>query len=387
MEPGIASRLKSLRRHGVRLRDVRPGSPPGALDGTAGTGATRAAPARVALIRYGQQGIIEELHGIAAEDCAPPPAGSDEVTWLHMQGAPTAEQLEALAHAFGLHPLAIEDVFHREARAKVEAFDSGLFVILDRMHRDADEGCCASPVNLFLGRNYVISIDQGPDNLVGPVRARIAARGSICRHQADYLLYALLDLVVDSAFTLLEDLGDRLEELEDRILDTPTREARNAIHYARRELILMRRAWWPQREVIATLLRDEGGLLARETRLYLRDCHDHCVIVIDFVETYREMTASLLDTYLSAVSQRMNDIMKTLTIIATIFLPLTFITSLYGMNFDTASAWNMPELRWPFGYLYALGLMAVIAMAMLVLFRRKGWLGERPGRRGDPPAR
>ncbi|HOL38078.1 MAG TPA: magnesium/cobalt transporter CorA, partial [Rubrivivax sp.] len=242
------------------------------------------------------------------------------------------------------------------------------------VHLDAEGDYGSDQVSFFLGRNYVVSIAQGPHDLFEPVRERIRGGGKIRRYGADYLLYSLLDVVVDSAFALLEELGDRLEALEDEILDDPTREARNRIHYAKRELVVMRRAWWPQREVVAALMRDEDRQLSDHTRLYLRDCYDHCVIVIDFVETYREMASSLLDTYLSAVSQRMNDVMKALTVAATIFLPLTFITGLYGMNFDTASPWNLPELHWRFGYPYALGLMVAIVAGMLAYFKHRRWL-------------
>jgi len=361
------------RRNGVRSRHYRPGSAPGSLQAATSDGAAAAPPARVSFMSYREQGAVEELRDAALADCKAPAADAVGVTWLHLQGRPTAEQLQALGRAFGLHPLALEDVFHREARAKVEAFDAQQFVVLNRIHRDAAGDFRTDPVSFFLGRHYVVSIDQGASDLFEPVRERIRGEGKLCKYDADFLLYTLLDAVVDSAFALLEDLGDRLEALEDEILDDPSRAARNRIHYIKRELVVMRRAWWPQREVIATLMRDEGKLLADHTHLYLRDCYDHCVIVIDFVETYREMASGLLDTYLSAVSQRMNDIMKALTIVATIFLPLTFITSLYGMNFDTSSPWNLPELHWRFGYLYALGVMLAIAVGMTVYFRRRRW--------------
>lgn len=295
-----------------------------------------------------------------------------QVSWLHLQGSPMAAQLQALGAAFGLHPLALEDVLHRESRAKLESFDAQQFLILSQVYRGG-EGYCTDPVTFFLGRNYVISISQSPQDWFEPVRERIRAAGRICAHGADYLLYALVDVVVDTAFVLLEELGDRLEVLEDQILDEPDRNARNQIHYVKRELVLMRRAWWPQREVIAALMRDEERLLSDTTRLYLRDCHDHAVIVVDFVETYREMASSLLDTYLSAVNQRMNDIMKVLTIIATVFMPLSFIVGLYGMNFDTTSPWNLPELHWRYGYPYVLGLMSAVVIAMVLYFRRKRW--------------
>lgn len=368
----LKTRLAGLRRHKIGTRHVRPGTAPGSLAGVATDAATPAA--QLLLMRYDAHGVAEERAPTTLDALAAPAADAAGVTWLHLQGQPDAEQLQWLGERFGLHPLALEDVLHREARAKVEEFDGQQFVVLSQVHRDASGAFCADQVGFFLGNNYVISINQGPLDVFGPVRERIRAGGKIHAHGADYLLYALVDVIVDGAFALLEELGDRLETLEDEILEDPNRETRNQIHYAKRELVLMRRAWWPQREVIATLMRDEEHWLSEITRLYLRDCYDHCVIVIDFVETYREMASSLLDTYLSAVTQRMNDVMKTLTIIATIFLPLTFVTGLYGMNFDTASPWNMPELGWRYGYPYALGVMSGVAIGMVIYFRRKRWL-------------
>lgn len=324
-------------------------------------------------MRYGRDGVLDERTDVAATDCHAPAEGTTEVAWVHLQGSPTTEQLQTLGSCFDLHPLALEDVFQHEGRAKFEAFDSHQFVILDHVHRDKGGGVCADQVSFFFGAHYVISINAGSKDIFDPVRQRIHGTGKIRTRGSDYLLYALMDVTVDSAFPLLEGLGNELEMLEDDILDNPAREARNRIHYAKRELVLMRRAWWPQREVVASMMRDDEKFLSETTRLYMRDCHDHCVILIDFVETYREMASSLLDIYLSAVSQRMNDIMKALTVIATIFLPLTFITGLYGMNFDTASPWNMPELHWRFGYFYALGVIAAIVVGMLIYFRRKHW--------------
>lgn len=374
MKHKSAARSASLRRHGVHSRHIRPGSAPGSIR-AAMAGAGGAAPhARLSFLRYEEHGALDEPREPALADCRAPAADAADVSWLHLQGRPSAEQLRQLGAAFGLHPLALEDVLHREARAKVEVFDAGLFVVLTHVHLDAEGDYGSDQVSFFLGRNYVVSIAQGPHDLFEPVRERIRGGGKIRRYGADYLLYSLLDVVVDSAFALLEELGDRLEALEDEILDDPTREARNRIHYAKRELVVMRRAWWPQREVVAALMRDEDRQLSDHTRLYLRDCYDHCVIVIDFVETYREMASSLLDTYLSAVSQRMNDVMKALTVAATIFLPLTFITGLYGMNFDTVSPWNLPELHWRFGYPYALGLMVAIVAGMLAYFKHRRWL-------------
>lgn len=362
------------KRHGRHTRNYRPGASPGSLEWVKGEETTHAPQPEISLLRYRKEGKVEERHDVAIVDCKAPEADTADVIWLHLQGLPTPGQLRILGETFGLHPLALEDVLHQEARAKIEVYDHHQFIVLNHVHQTDENTLVIDQINFFSGKNYLISISENRNDMFEPVRQRIRDMGKICTYGADYLLYALIDAIVDNGFPLLEKLGDELEALEDEILDDPSREARNRIHYARRKLVLMRRAWWPQREVIAELMRDDGRFLSDTTRIYMRDCYDHCVIVIDFIETFREMAYSLLDTYLSAVSQRMNDIMKALTIIATIFLPLMFITGLYGMNFDTSSPWNMPELHWPFGYLYILGIMAIIVTGMLAYFRHKRWL-------------
>jgi len=329
-------------------------------------------PLRLGAIRFDADQVTEQPD-LTAEAC-PAPDDGDGVLWLHVQGTPTPELMESLGSRYGLHPLALEDVLTAGQRTKFEIYENQYFVVLNRPRRTDDDELTIDQVSLFLGRNYVITIDAGPSDGFDPIRARLRGKRTLRERGADYLFYSLMDLVVDEGFPVLEDLGERLEDLETAVLDEPTRELRTRIHYIKRELVLLRRAWWPQREVVSTLIRDGDELLSETTRLYLRDCYDHTVRVIDFVETYRDMTSSLLDTYLSSVSQRMNDIMKVLTIIATIFMPLTFVVGVYGMNFDTASPWNMPELHWRYGYFYALGVMFVIALGMLLYFRRKRWL-------------
>lgn len=373
MNHKVAEPFTRLRGHGIRIRHLRPGAPPGSLETAQAQELSAAPEAHGSLMRYAREGEIQEQSTIAIADCQAPAPDAPEVSWIHLQGMPSAAQLDTLGRNFNLHALALEDVFNRETAPKVEPYEAQQFVVVDYVHRDAGGGLCVDQVSFFLGRNYLISIHEGPDDIFEPVRQRVRSMGRIRAHGADYLLYALLDLIVDSGFLLLDELGERIEALEDEVLDNPSRESRNRIHYVKRELVLMRRAWWPQREVLARLMRDDEQFFSDNTRLYMRDCYDHCVIVIDFVETYREMASSLLDTYISSLNQRMNDIMKTLTIIATIFLPLMFITGLYGMNFDTQSGWNMPELHWRFGYFYALGVMVTIGASMLLYFRRKRW--------------
>lgn len=390
MKHHLTRRRRHFRPQRLRSNTYRPGSTPGSLEPLTlphdEAQEEQATPAQIHFLRYGPAGVLDEATDTDIQRCKPSNDGSDSVTWIHLQGRPTAAQLQALGSAFDLHPLALEDVMHHETRPKLESFEHHQFMVLKRLWNNdnanangdesehADEVIGSALTSFFLGRNFLISMDEGPSDLFESIRQRIHGTGKIHARKADYLLYALTDAVVDSGFPVLEALGDALETLEEEILDTPSQETRNKIHFAKRELMQMRHAWWPQREVVAALMRDDKHVLSDDTRLYLRDCYEHSVILIDFVETYRELAANLLDVYLSAVSQRMNDIMRALTIAATIFLPLMFITGIYGMNFDTDSPWNMPELAWKYGYLTVLIAMLVLVGGMLTYFKRKRWM-------------
>jgi magnesium transporter len=232
-------------------------------------------------------------------------------------------------------------------------------------------------VSLFLGPDFVVTFQERPGDCLEPVRERIRKKVARIRDAGPgYLTYSILDAVIDHFFPLLEAYGERLETLEDRIILRPDRSVVAEIHDMKRELLYVRRAIWPQREALNTLVRDDIPHISAETRLYLRDCYDHCVRLIDLVETYREVCSDLMDLYLSSISNRMNEIMKVLTIISTLFIPLTFVVGVYGMNFDTASPWNMPELKWYFGYPLCLALMAAITVGQIFFFRRKGWIGQ-----------
>ncbi|MDN5864467.1 MAG: magnesium/cobalt transporter CorA [Gammaproteobacteria bacterium] len=371
MKSRIRAKLQTTRKRRSRPHYHAPGEAPGVFQPHP-EDEVASVPALVGVIRY-SEGEIEEYQPKALSELEPA-GGEGQITWLHLQGSPTAVQLQALEKNFNLHPLALEDVFHREYRPKFENYDAHYFIVLDHLRREQGGTLHTDQVNFFLGKGFVVSIDEGPEDRFDPVRRRLRAKRSRFAIGPDYLLYALMDVVIDGGFPVLEQFGNRIEALEEAILDNPTRESRNGLHYLKRELVTMRRCLWPQREVISTLLRDDGQFLSDTTRLYMRDCYDHSVIMMDLVESYREMTTSLLDTYLSSVSQRMNDVMKALTIIATIFLPLSFVASLYGMNFNTDSPWNMPELNWRFGYFYILGVMLAVVLGMIAWFRHKRWL-------------
>jgi magnesium transporter len=297
------------------------------------------------------------------------------LTWLNVEGLDDADVIAALGRIFGLHPLALEDVVHLRQRAKVEQYGDLLFIVA----RMAE--CCGEleteQITMFVGKNFVLTFLEDPGDCFEPVRARLRGGGRLRQATSGYLAYSLLDAVIDAYFPVVESYAERLDRLEDRVIAKPTRRAIAEIHAAKHDLRTLRRIVWPLREAVNSLIRDPSPLIDDDTRVHLRDCYDHLVQIIDLVETYRELCSDLTDLYLSSLSNRMNEVMKVLTIISTIFMPLGFITGVYGMNFNTAqSPWNMPELNWRYGYLFALGLMGMTVMVMFWFFRRKGWIGN-----------
>lgn len=347
---------------------VPPGAPPGTLI------VDPNAPKPVlTVIAYGPDGFVEKRPQnleTLKDDLERWP-----VTWVNVDGLGDAEILKALGERFHIHPLALEDVINVHQRAKVEPYKENHFIVARMV--ELKEDALTEQVSFFLGPNYVVTFQEKVGDCFNPVRDRIRKPGHRIRQAgADFLLYALLDAVVDAYYPILETLGDRLDTLQESVLKKPTPATVTLVHNAKRDLRTLRRAIWPLREVLNSLYRDPVPLITADTRLYFRDCYDHTIQIIDLVETYREMASDLTDVYLSSVSNRMNEIMKVLTIIATIFIPLTFIAGIYGMNFNPeVSPWNMPELNWVFGYPFSLGLMAGTAIIMLLFFRRKGWLG------------
>lgn len=296
------------------------------------------------------------------------------VVWVNVEGLGSEPTLRELQEIFRLHPLALEDVVNVHQRPKVDRFGEQLFITA-RMPRTI-ETCDTEQVSMFVGANYVVTFLEDPGDCFEPVRRRLRETdGRIRSRSADYLAYALLDAAVDAYFPLLENFGEKLELLEDDVVLRPSPQIVNRIHEAKHGLRTLRRILWPLREATNELARDQTKLICDETRVYFRDLYDHTVQLIDVVETYREMGSDLTDMYLSALSNRMNEIMRVLTVIATIFMPLSFVVGIYGMNFDPASPWNMPELHWRYGYEFVWGVLIAIAVGMLFFFRRRGWLG------------
>lgn len=347
-----------------------PGTPPGTLVEHA-PGEPGALTIR--LIDYTDQEYLDQLL-TNANECRPY-LERDSVTWIHFQGHIQAEMLRNIGELFGLHALAMEDVMNSGQRPKIDEYEDQLFVIM-AMPGSREHGVALEQVSIFMGKNFLISFHNGEADPFEPLRRRLQKHsGRIRSLKADYLLYGILDLVIDQGFPILESLGERIETLEDELLDTPTRATLAEIHRLRRELLLLRRMLWPHRDVISYLLRGDLALIGQGTLIYLRDCYDHAVQIMDLLENYRDMATSMLDVYLSSASHRLNEVMRLLTIIATIFIPLTFIAGIYGMNFENPdSPWAMPELGWYYGYPLIWGVMLLVVVGMLIFFRRKDWL-------------
>ena len=294
------------------------------------------------------------------------------VTWINIEGLHEIGTLERLGECYGFHPLVLEDILNTDQRPKMEDYGDYIYIVLKMLnHNGKSNGIVTEQVSIILGSNFVISFQEGGEgDVFNPIRDRIkSGKGRIRKMGADYLAYALLDAVVDNYFIIMEKLGESIELLEEKLITHPTPDSLRIIHHLKREMIFLRKAIWPLREVISGLERGELALFKESTRIYLRDVYDHTIQVIDTIETFREMVSGMLDIYLSSVSNRLNSVMKVLTIIATIFMPLTFLAGVYGMNFK-----YMPELEWKWGYPVVWLVMIVIGVSMLIYFRKKRWL-------------
>jgi len=330
-------------------------------------------PSKFRLFAYGPDGVFEE--GDIVQATLASARRGYPVVWVDMDGLSDLGAIRGLGEEFNLHGLALEDVVNVHQRPKAEDYDYALFIVLRMPTIGSRVG--TEQMSLFVGDGFVVTFQETPGDWFESVRSRIRdPRSRLRANGPDYLAYTLIDAVVDAFFPILESLGEQLEDLEQDIMEDPRQEHIPLIHQLRRDMLMVRRAVWPMRQLINGLLRDDHPSIDAKTQVFLRDCYDHTVQLMDMVDTNREIIAGLIDMHLSAVSNRMNEIMKVLTIIATIFMPLSFIASLYGMNFDPAkSPWNMPELEWHFGYPIVITLMLLVAGGMLVYFRRKGWLG------------
>lgn len=299
------------------------------------------------------------------------------VSWINVDGLHRTEIIEKLGECFNVHPLTVEDILNTGQRPKVDVFDDYIYLVLKMPEYDVDlHEVRLEQVSFILCENSIISFQEKQGDTFEAVRNRIKnSKGRIRKLGPDYLLYALIDSVVDNYFVLLEKIGDEIEFIEEELVANPTPSTLQRIHFLKREMILLRKSVWPLREVINSLHRDEIPFISDKITFYLKDLYDHTIQVIDTVETFRDIIAGILDIYLSSISNRMNEIMKVLTIFAALFIPLTFIAGIYGMNFNTEkSPFNMPELSWYYGYPLALLVMAVVAVALLFYFKKKKWL-------------
>ena len=293
--------------------------------------------------------------------------------WIDVIGLGSQQKLAALAQLLQLHPLAMEDVVNVHQRAKVDDFDDSVFVVARMV--DGDDALQTEQLSFFLTKQVLLSFQERPGDCWEPLRQRIRThRGKVCEAGIDYFLYSLLDAVIDSYFPVMERLAEQVETIEADIIDGLNPSQMRKIHQLRGQLLALRRAIRPHREMINELVRDSLPHISPETRIHLRDCYDHVVQVVDAVDTYRELTSDMRDFYLSSVSNSMNEVMKVLTIISTIFIPLSFIAGVYGMNFSDSSPWNMPELKWYYGYPFSLALMGLVASGLLIYFRGRRWL-------------
>ncbi len=347
-------------------RSGKTGLPPGTL---VHIGATRTQPVNLRLIEY-DAATAQERTLAVGEDYVHP-AQDRKTYWLNVGGIHDLPVIERLGKAFRLHPLLLEDIVNTEQRPKTDVYDEYLFLVL-KMLRVEDQGhtITVEQVSLVLGQNFVISFQENGGDVFDPVRTRLKnPKGRLRQSGSDYLAYALVDAIVDHYFIVLEAVGEQLETLEQALIANPGPDTLRNIHSMKRELLFLRRAVWPCREMISMLARGESDLIKESTKVYLRDVYDHTVQVMDTLETYREMAMGMLDLYLSSISQRMNAVMKVLTIITTIFMPLSFVSGIYGMNFEF-----MPELHSRWGYPIVLSAMLLIAIIMLWIFKRKHWI-------------
>lgn len=297
----------------------------------------------------------------------------DTISWIDVEGIHDPELVQSLTDSISIHPLVVEDILNVEQRPKMDEYDGYIYIVLKMFHtgkKHADE-IIPEQVSIIFSKNYVVTFQEGIEgDTFHEIRSRIRNnKGIITKMTSDYLVYSIIDSIIDSYFSILEIFGDRIEVLEEELVNNPQKRTLTEIYRIKREMLYLRKSVWPLREAISRLERGESELVSRNTHLYLRDVYDHTINVLDTIETYRDMLSGMIDIYLSSISNRLNETMKYLALISTIFIPMTFIASIYGMNFDI-----MPELKWVGGYWFALGLMASIGIGFYIYFKKKKWV-------------
>ncbi len=354
----------------VKKRSQKVGLPPGAL---VYIGEKTDKEFEITTVTYNEQECSETTNKLFKK-CPFISKDSSTITWVNINGLHNTRNLEELGKCFHLHPLVLEDILNTEQRPKLDDHGDYLFIVLKMLHfQEMQREIAAEQISLILGNNYLISLHENDQDVFEVIRKRLKdGKSRMRRSGADYLAYTLLDLIVDNYFVILEDLGEVIEDLETEVVSTPTPATLSQIHRLKRHMIMLRKSVWPLREVISRLERSESILIKDPTILYLKDVYDHVIQIIDNIETYRDILSGMLDIYLSSISNRLNEVMKVLTIIATIFIPLTFIAGVYGMNFK-----YMPELEWSWGYFAVLLVMVLLSLCMVFYFRNKGWIGRK----------
>lgn len=349
----------------TKKRSLKAGMPPGSL---VYVGDRKAAHATVTVIEYGNE-TIREASLTDLTECFPC-READTVTWIDVDLVHQVELVARLGECFSLHPLLLEDILNTDQRPKMEEFGENLFIVVRALSCNGEHFALETEqISLVLGPNYLISFQEKDSGIFAKIRDQIRnGKGRIVRSGADYLAYTLLDTIVDNYFIVLERLGERIETLEDTLVTNAAPSTLQELHNLKRDLIFLRRSVWPLREVLSGLQREGTPLVSGATQLFLRDVYDHTIHAIDTLETFRDMLSGMLDIYLTSASNRLNEVMKVLTVIATIFIPLTFIVGVYGMNFR-----HMPELQWRWGYPLVLLFMVVVSGAMISYFKRKHW--------------
>jgi len=350
----------------LKRTSAKAGLPPGTL---LHVGEEKTHTVNISVIDYAPDHMDEKATA-TIEDCIAF-KGRPSVTWINVNGIHDVSVIEAIGKAFDLHPLLLEDVMHTGQRPKMDNYETHLFVVLKMVKcREDHEEIDVEQISIVIGSGYVISFQEWEGDVFNPVRERIRnGKGRIRLMGNDYIAYALIDAVVDHYFLALERIGEVIEGFEDQVLTDPGPETRQEIQQAKRDMVFFRKSVWPLREAVGVLEREDSPLITESVRPYLRDIYDHTIQVIDTIETFRDLISGTLDVYLSSVSNRMNEVMKVLTIIATIFIPLTFLAGIYGMNFK-----YMPELEWHWGYFVIWGIMGLLTAVMLIGFKRKKWL-------------
>ncbi len=352
-----------------RQRPVRPGTAPGTIS------IDKDAPRPVIEVIQFDHESLRRLQNISPD--AIPQVADDSVTWIDIIGLGDKKVIQQVAERFDIHSLAMEDVVNTHQRPKLEAFDDHLYIVLQMPSRNGSLEL--EQISLFVGKNYVLTWQERTGDCFDPIRERLVLpKGMIRTHGNDFLAYALIDAIVDAYFPLLNQYSDALDEIEDQLtVALPQQPVIQRLHHLRSEIRTVRRAVWSHRDLLASILTYDGDLIGRDARLHLRDVADHTLRLVEMMEISRDSCSDLQDLYLSTVSLKMNEVMKVLTIIATIFMPLGFIAGLYGMNFSReVSPWNMPETHWYYGYPMALAIMIGVAVGMLCYFRRLGWIGQ-----------